>query len=62
MGFSKASITIIVGSLWLAFVLLYLAFLSKFLTLAQNILVILASLIIAGGIIAAVWTRESSES
>ena len=59
MGPSKVSITIIVGSLWLAFVLLYLAFLSKFLTLAQNILVILASLIIAGGIVAAIWTRES---
>ena len=59
MGFSKVSITIIVGSLWLAFVLLYLAFLSRFLTLAQNILVILASLIIAGGIVAAIWTRES---
>ncbi len=59
---SKVSVTVIVGSIWLAFILLYIAFLSGFLTLVQNILVILASLIIAGGIIAAVWTHESSES
>ena len=59
---SKVSVTVIVSSIWLAFILLYIAFLSGFLTLVQNILVILASLIIAGGIIAAVWTRESSES
>jgi len=58
---SKVSVTVIVGSIWLAFILLYIAFLSGFLTLVQNILVILASLIIAGGIIAAVWTHESSE-
>ena len=59
---SKVSVTVIVGSIWLAFVLLYIAFLSGFLTLVQNILVILASLIVAGGIIAAIWTHESSES
>jgi len=59
---SKVSVTVIVSSIWLAFILLYIAFLSGFLTLVQNILVILASLIIAGGIIAAVWTYESSES
>ncbi|RLI20177.1 hypothetical protein DRO54_06855 [Candidatus Bathyarchaeota archaeon] len=59
---SKVSVTVIVGSIWLAFILLYIAFLSGFLTLVQNILVILASLIIAGGIIAAIWTHESSES
>ena len=59
---SKVSVTMIVGSIWLAFILLYIAFLSGFLTLVQNILVILASLIIAGGIIAAIWTHESSES
>ena len=59
---SKVSVTVIVGSIWLAFILLYIAFLSGFLTLVQNILVILASVIIAGGIIAAVWTHESSES
>jgi len=59
---SKVSVTVIVSSIWLAFILLYIAFLSEFLTLVQNILVILASLIIAGGIIAAVWTYESSES
>ena len=58
---SKVSVTVIVGSIWLAFILLYIAFLSGFLTLVQNILVILASLIIAGGIIAAIWTHESSE-
>ena len=49
----------IVGSIWLAFILLYIAFLSGFPTLVQNILVILASIVIAGGIIAAVWTHES---
>ena len=59
---SKVSVTVIVSSIWLAFILLYIAFLSGFLTLVQNILVILASLIIAGGIIAAIWTHESSES
>ena len=59
---SKVSVTVIVSSIWLAFILLYLAFLSGSLTLTQNILVILASVVIAGGIIAAVWTRESSES
>jgi len=59
---SKVSVTVIVSSIWLAFILLYIAFLSGFLTLVQNILVILASVIIAGGIIAAVWAHESSES
>ena len=57
---SKVSVTVIVSSIWLAFILLYIAFLSEFLTLVQNILVILASLIIAGGIIAAIWTHEGS--
>ena len=59
---SKVSVTVIVSSIWLAFILLYIAFLSGSLTLVQNILVILASVIIAEGIIAAVWAHESSES
>jgi len=59
---SKVSATVIVCSIWLAFILLYFAFLSGFLTLVQNVLVVLASMVITGGIIAAVWVHESSES
>lgn len=59
---SKVSATVIVCSIWLAFILLYFAFLSGFLTLVQDVLVVLASMVITRGIFAAIWVHESSES
>jgi len=47
--------TIIVGVGWLAFIILYLAFLAGDFNFWQNLAVFLASLLIVGGIIVVLW-------
>ncbi len=48
-------IAIVAGSLWLAGILVFWAFWSSGLTLFQNIIVLVASLVITGGIIGAAF-------
>ncbi|MDX1534377.1 MAG: hypothetical protein R3291_02010 [Thermoplasmata archaeon] len=48
-------VSILVGTLWLAGILVYWAFWSSGFDWFQNLIVVLASLIGAGGIIGAAW-------
>lgn len=48
-------VSIVVGSLWLAGILVFWAFWSSGFDWFQNLIVVLASLIAAGGIIGAAW-------
>jgi hypothetical protein len=48
-------VSILVGTIWLAGILVYWAFLSAQFDWFQNLIVVLASLIAAGGIIGAAW-------
>jgi hypothetical protein len=47
--------TIIVGVGWLVFLILYLAFYAGSFNIWQNLAIFLASLLISGGLIAALW-------
>ena len=51
----RASLTILMGTAWLAFILLYAALWSERFTLFQNIVIFLATLILLMGSIGALW-------
>jgi len=59
---SKITATVIVGVLWFAFIVLYLAFYAAGLSFWQKTAVFLASAAIVGGIIAAFWIRWTLEA
>jgi len=52
---SRVTATIIVGIGWLVFLILFLAFYAGNYSFWQNIAIFLASTLIAGGFIAAMW-------
>ncbi len=54
--------TIIVGVGWLAFLILYLAFLAGELNFWQNLAVFLASLLIIGGVIVVLWVTWGTKT
>jgi len=54
--------TIIVGVSWLAFIILYLAFLAGDFNFWQNLAVFLASLLIIGGIIVVLWVTWGTKT
>lgn len=51
----RTSVTILIGTAWLVFILLYAAFLAGPLSLFQNIVIFFASIVVALGCLAAVW-------
>ena len=52
---ARIGATIIIGVLWLAFQILWLAFWAGEFNIWQNIAVFLASILIAGAIVAVLW-------
>jgi hypothetical protein len=54
---SRVAGTVIVGVGWLAFVILFLAFFAGNFDLWQNIAILLVSLIVMSGVIAAMWIK-----
>ena len=51
----RVSVTIILGTAWLVFILLYAAFWSAPFTPFQNIVIFFASIVVLLGLIAATW-------
>lgn len=51
----RISATILIGTAWLVFILLYAAFWSRPFDLFQNIVIFFASIVVALGLLAAVW-------
>lgn len=49
--------TVLVGTFWFAFIVLYLAFFAQSFDLWQKVAIFLASVAIAGGVIAASWIK-----
>jgi hypothetical protein len=54
---TRVSATVVVGALWFAFIMLYLAFYAGTLDFWQKAAVFLASMAIAGAAIAVFWIR-----
>lgn len=54
---TRVSATVLVGAFWFAFIVLYLAFYAGTLDFWQKAAVFLASMAIAGGIVAVFWIR-----
>ncbi len=51
----RVSVTIVLGTAWLVFILLFAGFWAKNFDLFQNIMIFFASIIVLLGVIAAVW-------
>ena len=51
----RVAVTILVGTAWLIFLLLYAAFWSSGFNIFQNIAIVLVSVIAVGGVLAAMW-------
>jgi hypothetical protein len=51
----RVSATILIGTAWLVFILLYAAFESSHFDLFQNIVLFFASIVVGLGLLAAVW-------
>ena len=54
---TRISATVMVGALWFAFIVLYLAFYAGSLDFWQRAAVFLASMAVAGALIAVFWIR-----
>ncbi|MCK4474987.1 hypothetical protein KAU30_04000 [Candidatus Bathyarchaeota archaeon] len=54
---SRLAGTVIVGVCWLAFILLFLAFLAGNFSFWQNVVISVVSIIVAGGIVAVMWIK-----
>ena len=52
----RVSLSIILGVGWLAFLILWLAFYAADFNIYQNIAIVLASILMVGGILGAAWT------
>ncbi len=51
----RTTLTILLGTAWLVFILLYAAFWSGGLSLFQNIVIFFASIVVVLGCLAAIW-------